>query len=1518
LGGKNYRGKEFIKIYSMLKKLIILVQLILLISAGILHSQTKSAFSGDHAKFRTELTAFMGPNLNPEQTTNLNKFLSRWDSAAFSPEIMDRILNISSQLSSRQMRPVPHFSDFLVTLNYFIEYKHDIVLFTNWLKGLSEIAFNQMFTNENLDKYFKNTSLMIKENVLFESGSVKWKVKNSTLNFLHDTAFYVTVSNGTLTCYIQKDSTEIYNVTGKYYPEIQQFRGTKGVITWEKAGYSPKDVFADLYDYSINMTRSSFTVDSAKLTHTTYFKEPVLGLLADQAITFVNKDKATFPRFETYVKEFKIKNIYKGVNYEGGLTFEGANVKGTGKNAVPAKITLFRNDTLYLRIRSKEFLFSKTGLASQEAVMSLYLDKDSIYHSNLGFSYFTATRQVNLFRTNNPVSKSPYYDSFHNLDMYFEYLSWNMNESKIVLSHARGASMGQAQFESTSFFNSNYFLQMMGLDDYHPLNRLIKFAEWFYSETFPVEEFARWLDKPVEAVTGLCIDLANRGFIFYNRTNNEITIKKKTKDFLDSYAKKKDYDIINIISETKAPTDNAVLDLKKYGLTVYGVSTVLLSDSQKIAIYPYNKQLTIGKNRDISFDGVVEAGLFTVFGHKFSFSYDTFKIRLQKIDSIKISVETDKKDMLGNPIINSIDNLIQLGTAELYIDNPDNKSGLKSLKQYPIINAMTNSYIFYDKISGLEGVYKQKDFYFKVDPFTYENIDHYSHQDMKLSGEFVGGNILKPMRQYLVIQENNSLGFNMTIPPEGIEVYDNRGILYNALSMSNKGLIGSGTMKHLTSTTVSDEYKFFPDSMITHAATFNIPKDSSAKYPVLNSQDVEIKWLTQNDKWIATTATGKTFNMFGNETTLDGKLSLSPAILNGTGIINLTDSRITSNLFSFASNAIKADTADYTLKSLSTNGYSFIAENANTEINFDNKLAHFRLNTDSSVVKFPEIEYICTMTNFTYNMDKRVLNMEQKGKSNIPLLTTDKLLKLDFARLDKPTFFATNNLSDTVAFSSWKGSYHLDQEYIEADNINYIHVADALIQPDSGKVIINRRAKIQQLENASIALNHRHILHNARINIESTKRYSGNAVYDYVDEKKEIQHINFPVLEVDTATTTAKGIIPASQKFLLSPAFSFAGEVSLSARADNLTFTGAAGVLHNCKTLESYTIKFKSEIDPLNVMIPVSDKPRDMNDNLVYSGSFLNIDSIHIYPAFLSAQKSWTDVALVNSNGWLYYEKAKGRYLIASREKLIDQTLPGNMVAFDKNYCVLSGEGNINFGAKLDLVNFSSAGKVIHSLDSGKVSIDAIVGLDFHFSAEALKVMAEEIRMMPSLKPVNLNTELNKKSMTDLMGASVASQLKEEMDLFGTSKNLPKEFNYELLLNDIKLFWNESTSSFRSSGKIGIGFIGPQPVNVYVDGYIEIQRRRSGDNFDIYLKADESTWYYFSYFKGVMMTQAGNNAYNTIISKTKLNERKDPRSTVKVPYTYMIAVEDRLAKFLQRMSVNKPEDNSGDLNGLIK
>jgi hypothetical protein len=1465
-------------------------------------AQVKPFLSGDIPRFREELIKYLGPNLNDEQTGLVDSFFMKWDSSGFSTDNMQRIIGISSRLIARNMRPVPHFIDFLKTLSDFTGYPKTPDFINNWLKGLSQTVSGTALTNTDLDRYFRNTDAMIRENIISISGNISWRIKGGNLRYECDSIFKVIVNDVTLNDRSGQDSTEIYNVTGVYYPELTEFHGLSGIIYWDKAGYGKDDVFTEISGYIINTLKSQFEIDSARLTHKTYFQNPVYGKLTDQASSYRSPERAIYPRFEPYSRNFIIDNLYEGVNYEGGLALEGASVKGTGDPYRPAKISLFRNDTLYIKIRSDNYLFNKSTIVSQDALATLMLGTDSIFHSSVGFSYNTQSREVSLYRTNNPVSKSPYYDSYHHLDMYFDYMSWNMNESLITLSRARGASMGQARFESVSFFDKRTFDRLMGIDDYHPLYRLKQFSEWYYSETFPVIEFAKWMKKPPEAVIGLCIDLADKGFLFYDRVNNEVTLKKKIDDFIAANARKTDYDVISIFSETYAPTDNASLDLKNYRLSINGVSSVHLSDSQRVAIYPYNRKLVVGRNRDINFDGVVQAGLFTIFGHNFIFNYDTFKIRLQNIDSIRIAVETDKRDGLGNPVIRDVDNLIQLTTAELYIDDPVNKSGLRSLQQYPIINAVTDSYIFFDKLPGLEGIYKRNDFYFKVDPFTYDNIDHYNNEQISLPGDFVGGNILDTSRQYLTIQKDNSLGFNATLPEEGVDIYGGKGKLYKSITLSNEGLIGSGQLDRLTSTTESKEFRLFPDSMVTTASKFDIVKDESGRFPDLKSRDVSIKWSIPEDEWNAVSQKGKNFEMFDNGTVMGGSLSLSPTGLKGAGIIDLSDSRIISDGFQFTSSTIQADTSDYNLKSLKGDGYAFIAENTNTTIDFDKQISLFSLNTDSSVVKFPEIEYICTMTDFSYDMKNQVLSMEQRGKASSPLMSKDQMIKLNFRNLDKPTFFSTNNLRDTISFSSWKGSYNLRQEFVEADNINYIHIADALIQPDQGKIVINKRAVIKPLQNAIIAVNNKHILHSANIRIENSSRYSGSALYDYVDENNDIQQINFPEISVDTATTTAKGYIANSQKFMLSPAFSFAGDVTLSARSNNLSFTGVAGIVHNCSKIKSYNLKFKSTIDPLMVMIPVGDKPRDANDNLVYSGSFINIDSTHIYPAFLSARKSWSDAQIVNAMGMLYFEKASGKYKIGSLQKLSDPTGPGELITFDKNFCILSGEGKLNFGTDFNLLHMDVSGKVIHDIDSGKVSIEAILAFDFYFSDDALKIMSDEIRMMPTLTAVNLNSDFYKKGLKDLLGESAANQINEEMGLFGTSRNLPKEFRYKLLLNDVNLYWNESTASFRSKGRIGIGFIGQQPVNVYMDGYIEIQRRRTGDLIDIYLKANESTWYYFSYFRGVMMTQSGNNDYNTLISTIKLKDRRHPDATVRVPYTYMIAVEDRLDRFIYRMT----------------
>lgn len=1466
-----------------------------------LSGQIKPQFSGDTATYTAELTAFMGTLVSKPEKAEVDLFNSLYDSTVFSRQVKDRIINVSSQLSGRRLTRTPGFVFFVRTLTDFIETGQDQEEIDAWLAGLSEMAFDPRFSNASVEKFIEVTGLLLVDNTIYKAGTVRWKTRDGKVEFARDTVLKIDIEAVTLTAFLGKDSTTILDFTGTYFPDIFQLYCKEGTVTWQKAGYDPNRVFAKISDFTIDVTKSEFTCDSAMLTHPTYFQKPVPGKLTDRAVEILSPEKATMPRFETYESRFLIEDIYTDVDYEGGLALEGAIVKGTGSNWYPASVRLYRKDTLAIKIISRNFILSQRSIISSEASPTLYLGTDSIYHSNLGFSYNTETREVSMFRTPSPLSRSPYFDSYHNMDLYFEHLSWDMDDPAITMSRTRGSSIGAAKFESVSFYNEANFFRLMRMDEVHPLYRIRDYAKVYGFDVFPVEGFAKWARMPVEQATALCIELANNGFVFYDRNFNEVAIKPRVDDYIASFAKKKDYDAITIYSETRDAEENAVLNLQDFSLDLWGIRGVSLSDSQKVTIRPYGGRLTVGKNRSLKFDGIVNAGLFTIFGKEFSFNYETFRLELEKIDSIKVAVETGEKDGYGRPIIRKIDNMLELGSANLQIDDPKNKSGVKSLKQYPIINSTTDSYIFYDEITDLDGLYAKDKFYFRLDPFVYTNIDHYTNDDLALSGEFVGGGIIEPMRQTLTVQPDTSLGFTMTIPTEGIPIYNGRGRLYNHLSMSNSGLIGSGKVEHMTATAVADTFRFFPEFMYTRAKTFDMKPDPQGRFPVLKSEYVDIQWITEKDELYAMNSEGKEFSMFGNGTTMAGTLILTPEKMKGKGEVNTSDARITSETFSFGPMAFDADTSDYYLRALKGSGYGFVASDARTHVDFTRQKATFSLNTDSSFVVLPEAEYISKMTNFEYDMDKKVMEMTQKGRESARLISPAELLKVPPGRQEKPTFLSTNNMKDTVKFQSGSASYFLKEEYIMAKDVNYIPVADALIQPGGGILYIDRGARIRQTDSAIVAINNRHLLHSAKLNIESSASYSGSGKYDYISEDGGSQVIEFSEIRVDTMATKAYGYIPVTTKFTLSPAFTYTGDVNLRSGEQHLRFTGAAGIVTDCGKINSAPVKFSALIDPNNILIPVSDKPRDINDNLLFSGTFVTLDSAGVYGTFLSERKSWSDNPMLTAQGYLFHDKGSGKYRIASMEKLADLRTNGNMITFDRNLCLLASEGKIDFGVNYDLLKVSSAGNVTHNTDSSKLEVHSIIGLSFFFNQLALKAMADDIRSNPTLKAVNLSSEFNLKGMRDLLGAEAAKTLTEELQLFGVARSLPKEYTAQLLLNDVRLIWNPYTMSFVSQGPIGIGFVGEQPLNVFVDGWVELQRKRSGDLLDVYLKVNNNSWYWFSYFRGILMSYSSNLTYNDIISNTKDKDRRDPKAKSRDDYEYMLGLPERLTRFLRRM-----------------
>ena len=219
--------------------------------------------------------------------------------------------------------------------------------------------------------------------------------------------------------------------------------------------------------------------------------------------------------------------MYKGVDYEGGLAFEGANVKGKGK-------TLFRPKSAFTgmipslsRLPQRILFFPPTDSTARKHQQPFTLAKTQFFIQTSDFHSIRTTGRSISYRTNNPVSPSPYFNTFHNVDMYFENLSWDMDSTEDNYIKAKGAAMGQALFESSAFFNADYFMKLMGLDNYHPLTRLKKFAEWYYSNTFPVSEFAKWLENQKSMLPACALIWLTRDLYFMTGPIRRLRSRKK-------------------------------------------------------------------------------------------------------------------------------------------------------------------------------------------------------------------------------------------------------------------------------------------------------------------------------------------------------------------------------------------------------------------------------------------------------------------------------------------------------------------------------------------------------------------------------------------------------------------------------------------------------------------------------------------------------------------------------------------------------------------------------------------------------------------------------------------------------------------------------------------------------------------------------------------------------------------------------------------------------------------------------
>ena len=89
-----------------------------------------------------------------------------------------------------------------------------------------------------------------------------------------------------------------------------------------------------------------------------------------------------------------------------------------------------------------------------------------------------------------------------------------------------------------------------------------------------------------------------------------------------------------------------------------------------------------------------------------------------------------------------IDNAMEEMTGELLIDHPQNKSGLEAYPQFPTFSSSKGSFIYFDSKNIQNGVYDRHEFYFELEPFTFDSLDNFNPKAISPAGTFISAGIL--------------------------------------------------------------------------------------------------------------------------------------------------------------------------------------------------------------------------------------------------------------------------------------------------------------------------------------------------------------------------------------------------------------------------------------------------------------------------------------------------------------------------------------------------------------------------------------------------------------------------------------------------------------------------------------------------------------------------------------------------------------------------------------------------------
>lgn len=1395
----------------------------------------------------------------------------------------DSVEKVFQKLQEMRVTVNPELKNYMKCVNVF-RIRGEGENLQVWLDGLKKKMAVQENRRNTVRDYLLKVTPAACEQILAVSTSHKWLVRGKMV-WEAGEPVCLKFAEADLVCETGKDSIAIRGTELVYPLGSDEITGKGGRVDWREG---PDPVSAELSGYRVNVKMSEYTADSVWLHYDSRYDRPILGKLKDIASKFTRKGEVPFPEFYSYATDIRVDSLFRDMTYQGGISYAGRKLTGFGVPEHPAFLHVVPNDSIDMFIYSVRFNIDSARVMSGSASLVIGIDSGQITHPDVNFLYTDHNRTVTVKRITEKSQHLSFKDSYHKILFSMEEILWPLDSNQMELRMGSRSGLFKAVIESQNYFSDQVYDRIQGMDEINPLNGLLKCAAHLGSSTFTLPEYAEFLKKPTDQLRKQVVLLSYNDFVDYHEKRDEVTLKQRLFDYTKARVGKQDYDNIRFTSLPQNSRTNALLDVRNFNLTIFGVDKFVISEAKNVYVVPGDQKVVLLKNRDMLFNGKLNAGMFDMFGSNLYFSYNKYAIDLTKVDSASMYRAGEGEHVRGDKI-NSILRDIK---GDIVIDKPNNKSGKNKDATYPLFNSTKESYVYFDDKNVQDGGYKRDSFYYVVKPYSIRGINDGNNFRYAFTGTLVS-NIVSPIEDTLRLMADNSLGIQYKTPASGLEFYE-KGSLKGNITLDQRGFLSKGEVNINRSKFQSDTILMLPNRMAANTNLLDI-SSLAGKRPDAKGVQVKLNYLAR-EGYLRATSTRKAFDVYDKRIQHTGDLYVYDERLDASGKLELKDAVMQSKLFNLNEQTIFSQQTSLKIAAISDKNIQLNTNNVKATIDLAGNKGHFVNNAEANFVDFSSSRYSCTFKSFVWYMQESYLNIGIEDENELK-----RIWKLEDSRSipeqGRNLFLATDKAADSLSFIAPLARYDLKNGDINCRWVNHIDVANGRFYPAQGEVFIQGQGGVRELTGGVLACNladTTKVLKNVTFRLKGKNNFNGSGDFTYVSEEEKSSTIRFSEILADTNRMIyAKAVISPDQPLALNSGFIYKGNITLFSGKENLFFKGYAGLTADKEYLKHNWLAVNTDLNARRITIPVEAENRNDSKQRIFNGIFLNVDkTTRPYASFLSTRTFYNDDMLIGGRGELIWSKNLRQYII--RDTVADKYYH---FRYDPGKYTVSAFGKLNLSVKAPGIYQNMAGDIAFDLKEENLKVkDMLYLIDFSVLGKMEAVMLKDFSDQ-KLKTIRVGSSLREKIYT-LCGKNNIPVV--EKSLGRSSANIPDSLNRMFVLDSLDFAWNATTRSYVADGETRLVAVHGKPIDKNIKIKMEIARRRAGDEFFIYLY-DDKMWYYFEYSDRALYTLSSNEEYNNILKMEKAEKKIVQTKEKETLYTITLCPDSKRSRFLNRI-----------------